>query len=154
MNRLHANYAHYFPVDLIGNASASEPEVLAFNVQGGTILGDLPPYEAFNLGGANSVRGYAEGDVGTGRSYAQASMEYRFPLFSPVGGVLFADFATDLGTADDVPGEPAIARDKPGTGFGLGLGVRVRTPLGLLRLDYGFSDEGDSRLHFGFGQRF
>jgi outer membrane protein insertion porin family len=154
MNRLHANYAHYFPVDLIGNASASEPEVLAFNVQGGTILGDLPPYEAFNLGGANSVRGYAEGDVGTGRSYAQASMEYRFPVFSPVGGVLFADFATDLGTADDVPGEPAIARDKPGTGFGLGLGVRVRTPLGLLRLDYGFSDEGDSRLHFGFGQRF
>ena len=34
------------------------------------IVGDLPPYEAFPIGGTNSVRGYAEGErwgVGRGR---------------------------------------------------------------------------------------
>ena len=35
--------------------------------KGGNIIGDLPPYEAFQIGGANSVRGYPEGGVGTGR---------------------------------------------------------------------------------------
>jgi outer membrane protein insertion porin family len=154
MNRLQASYAYYVPVDLIGNSFANHPETLAFNVQLGTILGDVPPYEAFNLGGTNSVRGYGLSEVGTGQSYALTSMEYRFPIFSPVGGVLFADFATDLGTADDVFGEPANVRDKPGSGFGVGLGVRVNSPFGLLRLDFGINDQGGNQIHFGFGQRF
>ena len=29
--------------------------------KGGVIVGDLPPYEAFPIGGTNSVRGYSEG---------------------------------------------------------------------------------------------
>ena len=29
--------------------------------KGGMIVGDLPPYEAFPIGGTNSVRGYSEG---------------------------------------------------------------------------------------------
>ena len=154
MNRLQASYAYYVPVDLLGGGNPQNPEVLAFNVQGGTILGDAPPYNAFDLGGGNSIRGYGTGRVGTGRSYALASVEYRFPLFSPVGGVLFADFGTDLGTADEVVGEPAVVRDKPGSGFGVGAGVRVQSPFGLIRLDFGLNDQGDTRIHFGFGQRF
>jgi outer membrane protein insertion porin family len=154
LNRLRASYAYYVPVDLLGHGHRDNPEVLAFNVQAGTIIGDLPPYEAFALGGTSSVRGFEEGEVGTGRSYALATMEYRFPIIDPVGGVLFADFATDLGTADDVPGNPAAARDKPGSGFGGGLGIRVDSPFGLFRLDFGINDEGGNRLHFGFGQRF
>ena len=39
-------------------------------VKGGVIVGDLPPYEAFPIGGTNSVRGYAEGAVGSGQNYA------------------------------------------------------------------------------------
>lgn len=154
MNRLQANYASYMPVDLLGMGNDEQPEVLAFNVQGGTILGDAPPYDAFNLGGGNSVRGYREGRIGTGRSYFLASTEYRFPVFTPVTGVLFADFATDLGSGDSLLGEPAEVRDKPGSGFGYGFGVRVSTPLGLIRADFGLTDQGESRLHFGFGQRF
>ncbi|MBW4548274.1 MAG: BamA/TamA family outer membrane protein [Symplocastrum torsivum CPER-KK1] len=151
MNRLQANYSQYTPVDLLGG---DKPEVLAFNVQGGTTIGDLPPYQAFNLGGINSVRGYGTGDVGSGRTYVLASAEYRVPLFNPVGAVLFADFASDLGTGDTVPGEPGIVRGKPGTGFGYGAGLRVDSPIGIIRADYGFTDQGDSQLQFGIGQRF
>jgi outer membrane protein insertion porin family len=34
------------------------------------------------------------------------------------------------------------------------LGIRVQSPLGPIRIDYGFNDQGDSRLHFGIGERF
>ncbi|HBE20491.1 MAG TPA: hypothetical protein DDW51_23490 [Cyanobacteria bacterium UBA11367] len=151
-SRLRGSYSYYVPVDL--TKFTNGPEALAFNIQGGTVIGDLPPYEAFSMGGSNSVRGYAEGDVGSGRSFFQATAEYRFPIISAIGGALFVDFATDLGSGSDVPGDPAGVRGKPGSGFGYGIGVRVQSPLGPIRVDYGFNDQGDSRLHFGIGERF
>lgn len=153
LNRLRASYSYFIPVDFTD--FTDEPgETLAFNVQGGVVLGDLPPYEAFSLGGTDSVRGYDAGDVGSGRAFLLGTVEYRFPIFSIIGGVLFLDVGTDLGTGSDVPGEPAVIRDKPGTGVGYGLGVRVQSPLGAIRIDYGFNDDGDGRLHFGIGERF
>jgi len=151
MNRLQANYSQYLPVKLF---ETKDPQVLAFNVQGGTTIGDLPPYMAYNLGGINSVRGYGTGDLASGRSYVLASAEYRVPVFNPVGAVLFADFGSDLGTAGSVLGEPGNVRGKAGTGFGYGAGLRVNSPVGIIRADYGFTDKGDSRLQFGLGQRF
>ncbi|MBD2537731.1 BamA/TamA family outer membrane protein [Coleofasciculus sp. FACHB-SPT36] len=151
-NRLRGSYSYYLPVRYTNFSPG--PQALAFNVQAGTVLGDLPPYEAFSLGGSNSVRGFEEGDVGSGRSFIQATAEYRFPIFSIVGGALFVDAATDFGTGSTVPGDPAGVRGKPGSGFGYGLGVRVQSPLGPIRIDYGFNNEGDSRLHFGIGERF
>lgn len=151
-NRLRASYSYYIPVDFTNFMDG--PETLAFNVQAGTVFGDLPPYEAFALGGTDSVRGYESGDVGSGRSFAIATIEYRFPVISIIGGALFFDFGTDFGTGDDVPGEPAVVRDKPGTGFGFGAGVRIQTPLGQIRIDYAINDEGDGRFHFGIGERF
>lgn len=151
-NKLNGSYSRYLPVSFFNSDKGDE--TIALNLQGGTILGELPPYEAFPLGGGNSVRGYEEGAVGAGRSYALATAEYRFPLFSEfLSGVLFVDYGTDLGSGDSVPGNPAGVRGKPGSGFGFGPGIRVRTPLGALRLDYGLSSEG-SRFHFGFGERF
>lgn len=151
MNRLQANYSQYTAVNLFGTR---DPQVLAFNVQGGTTIGDLPPYMAYNLGGINSVRGYGTGDLASGRSYVLASAEYRIPVFDPIGAVLFADFGSDLGSAGTVLGEPGNVRGKPGTGFGYGAGVRVNSPVGIIRADYAFTDQGDSRLQFGLGQRF
>ncbi|MBD0386203.1 MAG: outer membrane protein assembly factor [Nostoc sp. C3-bin3] len=151
LNRLKANYSQYLPVQLF---NTKQPQVFAVNVQAGTVLGNLPPYESFNLGGSNSVRGYDSGDVGSGRSYVLASAEYRFPVLPIVGGVLFADFASDLGSGDTVLGDPAGVRDKPGYGFGYGAGVRVNSPLGLIRADYGINDQGESKVHLGIGQRF
>ena len=154
-NRLLANYIQYVPITLLGiSESEALPEMLAFNLQGGTVIGDLPPTEAFRLGGRNSVRGYDSGDIGSGRSYFLASGEYRFPVGRDVGGVIFVDFASDLGTGDSVLGKPASVRDKPGTGAGVGLGVRVRSPVGLVRLDVGVSDSGEIKFVLGTKQRF
>lgn len=154
-NRLQANYATFIPVSLIKpGADAQQPQVVAFNLQGGTTIGDLPPYNAYVLGGPNSVRGYGAGDVATSRSYFLASAEYRFPIYRFLGGVVFADFASDLGTSDEVLGEPGVQRGKPGTGAGFGVGLRLNSPFGIIRADFGVSDQGDSRFQFGFGQRF
>ena len=154
-NRLLANYIQYVPVTLLGlSESEALPEMLAFNLQAGTVIGDLPPTEAFRLGGRNSVRTYDSGDIGSGRSYFLASGEYRFPVGRDVGGVIFVDFASDLGTGDSVLGEPAVVRDKPGTGAGVGVGVRVRSGFGLIRLDMGVSDSGDLKFVLGTKQRF
>lgn len=148
LTRLRGSYSQYIPVNFTNFAKGAE--TLAFNVQGGTVLGDLPPYEAFTLGGSNSVRGYEEGALSSGRSFLQASMEYRFPLFSVISGALFVDVGTDLGTTT----RAAELLDKNGTGVGYGLGVRIQSPLGPIRVDFGFNDDGDSRINFGIGERF
>ncbi|MBD2441103.1 BamA/TamA family outer membrane protein [Nostoc sp. FACHB-110] len=148
LTRLRGSYSQYIPVQLTNFTKG--PQTLAFNIQGGTILGDLPPYEAFTLGGSNSVRGYEEGTLGSGRSYVQASVEYRFPVFSIVSGAVFFDAGSDLGTSTAA----AELLRKNGSGYGYGLGVRVQSPLGPIRIDYGINDEGDSRINFGIGERF
>ena len=148
LTRLRGSYSQYLPVKLTNFAPGSQ--TLALNIQGGTVLGDLPPYEAFTLGGSNSVRGYEEGDLTTGRSYLQASVEYRFPVFSVVSGALFFDVGSDLGTTTTA----AEVLNKNGSGYGYGLGIRVQSPLGPIRIDYGINDDGDSRINFGIGERF
>ncbi len=152
MTKLRGSYTKYVPVQLTNFDKGAQAFV--FNVQSGTVLGDLPPYEAFSLGGVGSVRGYEDGDVGTGRSFLQATAEYRFPIFSFLGGALFADYGSDLGTGSAVPGNPAATRLKPGNGFGYGIGARIQTPLAPIRLDFGRNNLGEERIQFGFGDRF
>ena len=148
LTRLRGSYSQYLPIKLISLSKGAQ--TLAFNLQAGTILGDLPPYEAFTIGGSNSVRGYEEGALASGRSYVQASVEYRFPVFSVVSGALFFDLGSDLGTST----RAAEVLNKNGSGYGYGLGVRVQSPLGPIRIDYGINDDGDSRINFGIGERF
>jgi outer membrane protein insertion porin family len=152
LTRLRSSFTQYVPVSLLNFDKGSQ--ALVFNVQAGTIFGDAPPYEAFSLGGVTSVRGYEDGSVGSGKSFLQASAEYRFPIISIVGGTLFADYGTDLGTGSQVLGDPAGTRGKPGSGFGYGAGLRVNSPLGPLRLDFGLNDRGESRIQFGIAERF
>jgi outer membrane protein insertion porin family len=151
-NRLRANYSFYVPVQLLNFTPG--PQALAFNIQGGTILGDFPPYEAFRIGGTNSVRGYDEGRIGSGKSFAILSAEYRFPIFSILNGVFFADYGTDLGTGNQVLGSPAVVRGKPGSGLGYGAGIRIKSPLGSIRVDYGIADDGNTQFSFGIGEKF
>ena len=160
-NRVSANYTQYVPLTLFRFAEGENTLVL--NVQGGTMIGDeIPPYEAFNLGGSSSVRGYSTGEIGSGRSFLQGTAEYRFPIAVisiaendiPLGGGLFFDYATDLGTGDAIEGEPAEERDKPGDGFGYGVGLRAKTSFGAVRLEFALNDEGGSALIFNIGDRF
>lgn len=154
-NRLQVSYSQFIPVDLFETRSQSQ-QVLALDLRGGTALGDLAPYDAFTLGGGDSVRGFFEGGIGSGRSFAQASAELRFPIFDPVGAVVFADYGTDLGTAAQIVGNPAGLRGKPGDGLGIGAGLRIQSPLGPLRIDYGIGQgtAGSTQLHFGIGEKF
>lgn len=148
LTRLRGSYSQYFPVKFTNFSKGAQ--TLAFNIQGGTVLGDLPPYEAFPLGGSNSVRGYEEGALGAGRSFIQATAEYRFPVFSVVSGALFFDIGSDLGTGT----RTAEVLNKDGSGYGYGVGVRIQSPLGPIRIDYGINDDGDNRINFGIGERF
>ena len=121
------------------------------SAKGGAIVGDLPPYEAFPIGGTNSVRGYNEGGVGSGRNYVSGTAEIHFPLISSLQGSLFCDYGSDLGSGHTVPGDPAGSRQKPGAGFGGGAGVRFDTPIGPLRLEYAMNDAKKRRFHLGIG---
>ncbi len=156
-NRLRANYTFYVPIRIF-NFMPNAPQALAFNVQAGTILGEFPPYEAFSLGGANTVRGWEEGALAAGRSFVLGSVEYRFPIFGTgsflIGGALFVDAATTLGTQSTVQGNPGGIRGKPGSGIGFGGGLRIQSPIGPIRIDYGINNEGDGQVHFGIGERF
>ncbi|CAL9078421.1 unnamed protein product [Musa textilis] len=129
------------------------PARLMLSVSGGHVVGKFSPHEAFAIGGTNSVRGYEEGAVGSGRSYAVGSGEISFGMYGPLEGVLFGDYGSDLGSGPTVPGDPAGARGKPGSGFGYGIGIRVDSPLGPLRLEYAFNDKNARRFHFGVGYR-
>ncbi|GLT78787.1 hypothetical protein SLA2020_503120 [Shorea laevis] len=129
------------------------PARLLVSLSGGHVVGNFAPHEAFAIGGTNSVRGYEEGAVGSGRSYVVGSGEVSFPVGGPVEGVIFADYGSDLGSGQTVPGDPAGARQKPGSGYGYGFGIRVDSPLGPLRLEYAFNDQQAKRFHFGVGHR-
>ncbi len=153
LTKLRGSYTKFIPVQLTNFDKGTQ--ALVFNLQSGTVIGDLPPYEAFSLGGGNSVRGFEDGDVGTGRSFLQATAEYRFPLVSFLGGTLFADYGSDLGSGKSVVGDPAGTRLKPGNGFGYGVGVRIQNPFfAPIRLDFGRNNLGEERIQFGFGDRF
>ncbi|XP_078443868.1 outer envelope protein of 80 kDa [Wolffia australiana] len=129
------------------------PARLLLSLSGGHVAGSFSPHEAFAIGGTNSVRGYEEGAVGSGRSYVVASSEISFSMVGPVEGVAFADYGTDLGSGPTVPGDPAGARGKPGSGFGYGAGIRIESPLGPLRLEYALNGRRAARFHFGVGHR-
>ncbi|KAH9789719.1 Outer envelope protein 80 [Citrus sinensis] len=119
---------------------------LRLNLSGGHVIGNFYPHEAFAIGGTNSVRGYEEGAVGSGRSYVVGSGEITFPMLGPAEGVIFSDHGTELGSGPTVP-----ARLKPGSGYGHGFGIRVDSPLGPLGLEYAFNDRQTRRFHFGVG---
>jgi len=153
MTRVVGSYSQFIP---IGSST------IAFGVQGGNIFGDAPPYQAFEIGGGDSVRGYGGAEVGSGRRFITTAVEYRFliaddlewPFVSRLGGTFFFDYGTDFGSGDDVIGQPAEVRGKPGNGFGGGVGVRLLTTFGQVRGEVGINDDGDFSFHIQLGDRF
>ena len=163
-NRLRASYSWFTPVRLINLTKECKSDVSAnndcfqtigFQLKTGTILGELPPYESFCMGGASSVRGWGSCELSVSKSFAEVSAEYRVPIWRMISGSLFVDAGTDLGTQKDVPGKPGKLLDKAGTGFSLGGGVGIKTPLGPIRLDIASQDlSGNTRYTLGVGWKF
>jgi outer membrane protein insertion porin family len=123
-------------------------------------LGDaVAPDQRFFAGGGTTIRGFREDSVGPMEADVPAggdlvfvlNNEIRFPLFSILEGVGFAD----RGNVYSGVGEFGLFDMRTSAGFGL----RVRTPYFLLRADYGFNlnrREGEQRgaFFFSIGQAF
>ena len=163
-NRIRASYSQFIPVKLINlkkeckssdSTSKDCPQTIGFQFKAGTIFGELPPYEAFCMGGTSSIRGWGACDLAVSKSYVEGTAEYRFPIWKMISGALFVDAGSDLGSQKDVPGKPGKLLEKSGTGYSLGGGVGVKTPIGPLRLDVASKDLSDDwRYTLGVGWKF
>src|SRR6056297_536419 len=105
---------------------------------------NIPLSEKYYIGGANTVRGYDESVSGDDMLLVNA--EYRFPVVDRITGVVFLD----SGNAWEKDAEVKIDDMRSS----IGLGARMNTPLGQIRLDYGFTETGDGKFHFSIGNTF
>jgi outer membrane protein insertion porin family len=97
----------------------------------------IPIYERFFLGGINSLRGFNWGDVGPkdgndvvgGLQYVEANVELLFPVYEKMGirGVVFFDTGNAAESGWDIE-----------LRYNAGAGVRWNSPLGPLRLEWGY----------------
>ena len=102
----------------------------------------IPPEERFSLGGPNSVRGFLKEEVGPdrrGKVLMNYQAEIRFPL--PVGKRLGGVVFTDGGAVWEDPEEVAFG-DVRNTA---GVGLRYYTPIGPIRLDWGYKLDKEKR---------
>jgi outer membrane protein insertion porin family len=125
----------------------------------------VPVYERFFAGGANTIRGYKERRVGPrdpgnndpvgGESIAVANAELTFPIYEKVikGAVFY-----DVGNVWADAGDFLIGGNYKA---GAGVGVRVKTPLGPVRVDWGYplvdnydEDKGYGEFYFSMSRGF
>ncbi|MEI8217958.1 MAG: outer membrane protein assembly factor BamA, partial [Elusimicrobiota bacterium] len=145
--------------------------VLSLNASAGMIESfdpstDVPIYEKFYVGGADTIRGYQYrseiGPTNGGKFMTVFNVEYKFPIvqekkrsimvgafFCDVGGAWNSvnDFSWHTGTADNDM--------RAGAGFG----IRFTTPVFPLRLDWGFglnhkANEAPNQFYFTIGNIF
>lgn len=136
--------------------------------------GHLPDYEKFYLGGMNSVRGYKWRDIaiyyddiytdGGGNQYTvrknkggdkffQVNLEMTFPLVKDAGlmGLVFYDMGTIYDDVTDL--DSGLKRS-------YGYGIRWYSPVGPIRLEYGYpldkidGEKQSGRWEFSMGSAF
>ena len=145
---------------------------------GATTATGVPIEARFFTGGANSVRGYRENDVGPLGNYDEpiggnvlllANVEWRYPLpwlgQYNFGGVFFLDAGNVWSDIDDISGSQFNLFVKPQDvdvldfKYSVGFGVRYYTPVGPIRLDFGYpiklyENQSRYRIHISLGQIF
>lgn len=114
----------------------------------------LPASERFFLGGVTTIRGFEFRDIGPkddannplgGTSFAQFNLEIGRSLGSVLRVVAFVDVGNAYGSDNDF--------DIGDLRRSAGLGIRIVTPIGPIRLDYGFKLDkraGESAGRLGF----
>jgi len=117
------------------------------------------PLEGFLAGGGTSLRGFKRDSIGVraagaileGDALILSNLELRSPRWRGFGGVVFYDAGNVFARIKQI--RPFDLRS------GAGLGLRYDSPMGLLRLDWGFNldpevDEPRSTWFFSFGEMF
>lgn len=144
-------YGEYRYVKQLGN----KRDVIAARLMAGTSSGDVPLYESYSAGGGNTLRGYEE-DRFRGLDMLILQSEYRRPITESLKAVLFVDVGDAYGGTfpTPIPGYTIPADDQDlELHVGYGVGLRVETPVGPIRLDFGWGEYG-SQTHFNFGHTF
>ena len=120
-------------------------------------------YEKFFLGGINTVRGFEYADISPrdpetgdkigGEKMMVYNVEYRFPLIKDQGviGLVFFDAGNVFGSEDNY--------SFSGIRMSAGGGIRWYSPMGPLRLEWGYNldrqaDEPSSNVEFSIGTMF
>ena len=119
--------------------------------------GEVPIYERFYLGGINSIRSFSSGDVSPrdpetgdrigGNKMVLFNVEFLFPLVEQQGirGVLFFDAGNAYDDGDNI--------ELSDLKYAIGYGIRWYSPMGPLRLEWGYNpdpDEDESRSKWQF----
>lgn len=150
-------YRLFFPVNrrltLAGRAAGS----VALGYSGNH---SVPPNDRLYLGGGSTVRGYdfqtlgpqdEDGNPLGGNVMALGNLEARVTVWKALGIVVFADLGGVWTEVQQISSGT--------TGFGTGLGLRYDTPIGPVRLDYGFAPTWSNsikrgKVYFAIGQAF
>lgn len=147
------------------NVGGNYPIVFVFSNKIGSVQAygrthEVPPFEKFFLGGADTIRGYERaGEIGPkygGDMYYVMNAELRFPL-AREGRRNMAQFAFffDLGNSwnkfDDL--EFSLGPDEKQFKAGVGVGLRFTTPSLPIRIDWGYGlnhgpDQDKSHFYF------
>ena len=121
---------------------------------------DLVIEDRFKAGGSTTVRGYREDRVGPldaggdpigGDLLLLLNLEWRYPIYRWLGGVVFFDVGMVTPKVTDF----AFSAMYPGVGAGL----RIATPIGPIRLDVGYGlrqilNEDRVQVYLTIGQAF
>jgi outer membrane protein insertion porin family len=143
--------------------------VLAPHAEGGyvnkTKEKKLPDYEKFYMGGIGSMRGFdrddlapkdADGNSIGGDKYVQFNLDLTFPLLKEQGvfGSLFFDTGKVYGDEEKIELDPGDLRQSAGLGF------RWMSPMGPIRLEYGWildpqdNDGASGKFEFSMASAF
>lgn len=175
--KLNAKSTFYFPffnghvlqllaaigvVDAFGDTAGSGPTVTEI-VNGVPVqrkVNDVPIFDRYFLGGANTLRGFKYRAVGPrdvlgepvgGNTYCHATAEYTIPIVERVRGAIFFDIGNVWADSYELSGDFKA---------NVGLGIRLNLPVGPLRLDYGYPVITDTasgktgRFQFSVGYQF
>jgi outer membrane protein insertion porin family len=161
--KVEASSGWYLPIPLQMLKSTTFHTQLSAGQIFGNSQGHLPVFEKFYLGGISTIRGFDSGRISPldpvtgdrigGDKMFYLNLEYIFPLVKEQGllGVIFHDIGNVYGV-DEVWHISRVKRS-------VGAGVRWLSPLGPLRLEWGYNlypkgDEDTSKWEFSIGGSF
>jgi outer membrane protein insertion porin family len=145
-------YRRYWSPDPPRGLQLDAPRrVVATRIRLGSISGNIPFFEQWFVGGEDSIRGY-DVDRWWGKYMALATVEYRQPIQKQFNVIGFIDYGDAWGGYGSVNG--FTQTNNPDFQVGYGVGLSFRTPLGPIRIDLGFDEQGKSRAYFQIATSF